>query len=66
MYLIVSYNLQDWSDIDFGISEGVDFIAMSFVNDADSVTHLKNYIASKSSKYATSLIPRILYCLFPF
>ncbi|KAL8541634.1 hypothetical protein ACS0TY_002776 [Phlomoides rotata] len=41
---------KDWSDIDFGISEGVDFIAMSFVNDADSVTHLKNYIASKSSK----------------
>lgn len=41
---------QDWSDIDFGISEGVDFIAMSFVNDADAVTHLKNYIATKSSK----------------
>ncbi|KVI10854.1 Pyruvate kinase [Cynara cardunculus var. scolymus] len=27
----------DWSDIEFGISEGVDFIAMSFVKDADAV-----------------------------
>ncbi|KAJ8768971.1 hypothetical protein K2173_023966 [Erythroxylum novogranatense] len=41
---------KDWDDIDFGVSEGVDFIAMSFVNDADSVKHLKNYLSTKSSK----------------
>lgn len=42
--------LQDWADIDFGIAEGVDFIAMSFVNDADAVSNLKDYISTKSSK----------------
>lgn len=43
-------DIQDWDDIEFGISEGVDFIAMSFVNDADSVRHLKNYLSNKSAK----------------
>ncbi|KAL3580371.1 hypothetical protein D5086_018206 [Populus alba] len=41
---------KDWADVDFGISEGVDFIAMSFVNDADSVKDLKNYLFAKMSK----------------
>ncbi|KAH8498619.1 hypothetical protein Peur_073811 [Populus x canadensis] len=41
---------KDWADVDFGISEGVDFIAMSFVNDADSVKDLKNYLFAKTSK----------------
>lgn len=41
---------KDWADVDFGISEGVDFIAMSFVNDADSVKDLKNHLFAKSSK----------------
>lgn len=43
-------DLQDWADIEFGISEGVDFIAVSFVNDSGSVWHLKNYLSTKSSK----------------
>ncbi|KAL7119167.1 hypothetical protein ACP275_02G047200 [Erythranthe tilingii] len=41
---------KDWSDIEFAISEGVDFIAVSFVNDADAVTYLKNYLSTKSIK----------------
>ncbi|CAK9322183.1 unnamed protein product [Citrullus colocynthis] len=41
---------KDWSDIEFGISEGVDFIALSFVNSADPVKHLKNYLLTKSAK----------------
>ncbi|XP_073124625.1 pyruvate kinase isozyme A, chloroplastic-like isoform X2 [Henckelia pumila] len=41
---------KDWSDIQFGISEGIDFIALSFVNSADAVTHLKNYISTQASK----------------
>ncbi|XP_022975726.1 plastidial pyruvate kinase 1, chloroplastic-like isoform X1 [Cucurbita maxima] len=41
---------KDWSDIEFGISEGVDFIALSFVNSADSVKHLKSYLSAKSAK----------------
>lgn len=42
--------LQDWDDIEFGIAEVVDFIAMSFVCDADSVRHLKKYVSGKSSR----------------
>lgn len=42
--------LKDWADIEFGISEGIDFVAMSFVNDADSIRNLKNYISTKSSR----------------
>ncbi|OAY45387.1 pyruvate kinase isozyme A, chloroplastic [Manihot esculenta] len=41
---------KDWEDIDFGISEGVDFVAVSFVNDAEPVKHLKNYLSTKASK----------------
>ncbi|KAL3814336.1 hypothetical protein ACJIZ3_015604 [Penstemon smallii] len=49
-YELPTLSTKDWSDIEFGISEGVDFIAMSFVNDADAVTHLKNYISTKTPK----------------
>lgn len=40
--------MQDWLDIDFGIAEGVDFIAVSFVKSAEVIKHLKSYIAAKS------------------
>lgn len=39
---------QDWLDIDFGIAEGVDFIAVSFVKSAEVINHLKSYIAARS------------------
>lgn len=39
---------QDWLDIDFGIAEGVDFIAISFVKSAEVINHLKSYIAARS------------------
>lgn len=38
--------LQDWLDIDFGIAEGVDFIAVSFVKSAEVINHLKKYLAA--------------------
>ena len=38
--------MQDWLDIDFGISEGVDFIAVSFVKSAEVIKQLKSYIAA--------------------
>ncbi|MED6119143.1 hypothetical protein PIB30_009246 [Stylosanthes scabra] len=41
---------KDWADIDFGISEEVDFFALSFVNHADSVEQLKNYLSTKSTR----------------
>jgi pyruvate kinase len=40
--------VQDWLDIDFGIAEGVDFIAVSFVKSAEVINHLKSYIAARS------------------
>ncbi|KAK4777560.1 hypothetical protein SAY87_017747 [Trapa incisa] len=41
---------KDWADIDFGISEGVDFIAVSFVNDSSAISCLKDHLSSKSPK----------------
>lgn len=41
---------KDLSDIEFGISEGVDFIAMSFVKNADAVKHLKDYLSTNSKR----------------
>ncbi|GLT58573.1 hypothetical protein SLA2020_314540 [Shorea laevis] len=41
---------KDWADIEFGISEGVDFISLSFVNNADSISEVKNYLSTKSSR----------------
>ncbi|KAL2254533.1 pyruvate kinase isozyme A, chloroplastic [Sesamum indicum] len=49
-YELPTLTAKDWLDIDFGISEGVDFIAVSFVNDADAVTDLKKFISIKYSK----------------
>jgi hypothetical protein len=40
--------LQDWIDIDFGIAEGVDFVAISFVRTAEVIKHLKSYIRARS------------------
>ncbi|CAL8176998.1 unnamed protein product [Prunus armeniaca] len=48
-YELPTLSTKDWSDIEFGISEGVNFIAMSFVNDAESVRQLKNYLSTKSA-----------------
>lgn len=48
-YKLPTLSRKDWADINFGIAEGVDFIAMSFVNDADAVRNLKDYISTKSS-----------------
>ncbi|CAJ1977307.1 unnamed protein product [Sphenostylis stenocarpa] len=49
-YKLPTLSTKDWADIDFGIAEGVDFFALSFVNDADSVKDLKNYLSTKSTK----------------
>lgn len=46
--LLSLFFLQDWIDIDFGIAEGVDFIAISFVRTAEVIKHLKSYIRARS------------------
>lgn len=40
---------KDWADIDFAISEQVDFIAISFVKTSDVVKNLKSYINARST-----------------
>lgn len=42
--------VQDWLDIDFAISEGVDFIAVSFVKTPDVMNNLKSYCAARSPR----------------
>lgn len=46
--MMICKALQDWADIEFGISEGIDFIAVSLVKDVDDIKHLKNYLARRS------------------
>ncbi|XVE49365.1 hypothetical protein DITRI_Ditri01bG0077700 [Diplodiscus trichospermus] len=41
---------KDWADIEYGISEGVDFIALSFVNDADSIRSTRVLAKIESSE----------------
>lgn len=38
---------KDFSDLEWGISHGVDYVAISFVRDASDVTRLKDFIKSK-------------------
>ncbi|KAJ4963248.1 hypothetical protein NE237_023187 [Protea cynaroides] len=42
---------KDWADIEFGICEGVDFIALSFVRDPNDIKQLKRYLSTKSSDF---------------
>ncbi|KAI3952101.1 hypothetical protein MKW92_032064 [Papaver armeniacum] len=49
---------KDLSDIEFGVSEGADFIAVSFVNDANDIKHLKNYLSARSSE-STRVLAKI-------
>ncbi len=40
---------KDWQDIKFGIENGIDFIALSFVRTGEAVTELRKYLQSKSA-----------------
>jgi len=40
---------KDWQDIDFGIENNIDFIALSFVRDASSIVKLQNYLKEKKA-----------------
>ncbi|KAG9451887.1 hypothetical protein H6P81_004791 [Aristolochia fimbriata] len=55
--MLPTISSKDWLDIDFGIAEGVDFIAISFVKSAEVINHLKSYIAARSQDI--SLIAKI-------
>uniref|UniRef100_A0A7N0ZYE3 Pyruvate kinase n=1 Tax=Kalanchoe fedtschenkoi TaxID=63787 RepID=A0A7N0ZYE3_KALFE len=40
---------KDWEDIKFGVDNGVDFYAVSFVKDAEVVHQLKNYLKARGA-----------------
>ncbi|XBH82466.1 hypothetical protein VPH35_071112 [Triticum aestivum] len=42
---------KDWADIEFGITEGVDCIALSFVKDANDIKSLKTYLSRRSLEH---------------
>lgn len=42
-----SINDKDWQDINFGIAQQVDFIALSFVRDASSIEELQHYLQER-------------------
>ncbi|PKU86247.1 pyruvate kinase isozyme A, chloroplastic-like [Dendrobium catenatum] len=57
--MLPTISSKDWLDIDFGIAEGVDFIAISFVKSAEVINHLKSYIAARCRDREISVIAKI-------
>uniref|UniRef100_A0A7I4BRX7 Pyruvate kinase n=1 Tax=Physcomitrium patens TaxID=3218 RepID=A0A7I4BRX7_PHYPA len=50
---------KDWVDIDFSISEGVDFIAVSFVKSPEDIKHLKSYVSARSPDRSIGVIAKV-------
>ncbi|XP_009795971.1 pyruvate kinase isozyme A, chloroplastic [Nicotiana sylvestris] len=57
--MLPTISSKDWLDIDFGIAEGVDFIAVSFVKSAEVIKHLKSYIQARARDSDISVIAKI-------
>ncbi|GMI76102.1 PLASTIDIAL PYRUVATE KINASE 1 [Hibiscus trionum] len=57
--MLPTISSKDWLDIDFGIEEGVDFIAMSFVKSAEVIRTLKSYITAQSPGSQIGVIAKI-------
>ncbi|CAD6207064.1 unnamed protein product [Miscanthus lutarioriparius] len=57
--MLPTISSKDWIDIDFGIAEGVDFIAVSFVKSAEVINHLKSYISARSRGSDIGVIAKI-------
>ncbi|CAD7697063.1 unnamed protein product [Ostreobium quekettii] len=50
---------KDWEHIDFGVEEGVDFIAISFVKSADVISNLKSYIQRRTGSHSIEIVAKI-------
>ena len=48
---------QDWKDLEFGLANDVDWVALSFVRTADEIKEIKDYIKSKGKH--TKVIAKI-------
>jgi pyruvate kinase len=45
-----SITAKDWQDIDFGVEQGVDFIALSFVKKAGAIVELRHYLQKRGAR----------------
>lgn len=52
-----SITKKDWNDIKFGVDQGVDYIALSFVKHRDAVDELKKFL--KENKHPVDVISKI-------
>lgn len=50
---------KDWMDIDFAISEGVDFLGVSFVKNADVIKNLRSYIQTRGKGKTIEIVAKI-------
>ncbi|CAH9102804.1 unnamed protein product [Cuscuta epithymum] len=57
--MLPTISSKDWLDIDFGIAEGVDFIAVSFVKSAEVINHLKSYLKARAHHNDIAVIAKI-------
>ncbi|CAN6462994.1 unnamed protein product [Victoria cruziana] len=57
--MLPTISSKDWLDIDFGITERVDFIAVSFVKSAEVIHHLKSYISARTRGSDIAVIAKI-------
>ncbi|KAK2987114.1 hypothetical protein RJ640_019674 [Escallonia rubra] len=57
--MLPTLSSKDWLDIDFGIAEGVDFFAVSFVKSAEVINNLRSYIAARSCDSNIAVIAKI-------
>jgi pyruvate kinase len=57
--MLPTISSKDWVDIDFGISEGVDFIAVSFVKSPEVIKHLKSYVKARAPDRSIGVFAKI-------
>ncbi|XP_024372930.1 pyruvate kinase isozyme A, chloroplastic [Physcomitrium patens] len=57
--MLPTISSKDWIDIDFGIAEGVDFIAVSFVKTSEVIKHLKSYINARAPNDSIGVFAKI-------
>ncbi|XWS76330.1 hypothetical protein CRYUN_Cryun01aG0166700 [Craigia yunnanensis] len=57
--ILLTISSKDWLDIEFGIAEGVDFIAVSFVKSAEVIKTLTSYITARSPGSQITVIAKI-------
>ena len=52
---------KDWADIRFGIEQGIDFVAASFVRSADCIYQIKDFLARHGGEHI-DVIAKIENC----